>query len=71
LEFLQTQKPKSGDKNKKSDFTSPSLHLFLEKFNREDENRTRRARAPQTQRGRERESEREAKKKKKGKGKDT
>jgi hypothetical protein len=57
LEFLQTQKQKSGYENKKNDFTSTSLHLFLEKFNREDENRTRRARAPQ--RERERESERE------------
>jgi hypothetical protein len=58
LEFLQTRKQKSGDENKKSDFTSPSLHLFLEKFNREDDNRTRRARAPQSQREKERERER-------------
>jgi hypothetical protein len=72
LEFLETQKPKSGEKNKKSDSTSPPLHLFLEKFDREGENRTRRARAPQREREREREREckREAKKKK-GKGKDT
>jgi hypothetical protein len=59
LEFLQTQKQKSGYENKKNDFTSTSLHLFLEKFNREDENSTRRARAPQRERERERESERE------------
>jgi hypothetical protein len=58
LEFLQTHKQKSGDENKKFDFTSPSLHLFLEKFNREDEKRTRRVRAPQRERERERERER-------------
>jgi hypothetical protein len=62
LEFLQTQKQKSGEGNKKSDFTSPSLHLFLEKFNREDENRTRRARAPQRERERARERQRRRRK---------
>ncbi len=45
-------------KTKKSDFTSPSLHLFLEKFNREDERTGREERERQRERDRETESER-------------